>query len=121
MGGQTDRAAQILARASRKPGGVRQTYREADGKMVITTHQDVEPHLKYAADMRRAERESIGRFGKTRTFHQKMSIPNNIMLQIAAKLGIAPGKIFDSEYQKRIGKELKSPEYAGFRTTERRI
>jgi hypothetical protein len=121
VGGTADRAAQILARSARKPGGVRQTYREADGKMVVSTYQDVEPHLKYAADMRRAERESIGRFGRTGTFHQTMSPPNNVILKIAAKLGIPAGRIFDREHMRRIGKELKSPEYAAFRTTERRI
>lgn len=122
MGGSAERAAQILARTARKPGGVRQQYREdADGTMHVSTYQDVEPHLKYAADMRRAERERIGRFGKTGVFHQIMSPPNNAFLEVAAKLGIPAGQMFHSENMKRIVKALKSPEYAHFRTTERRI
>lgn len=101
---------------------LKQTFIEqADGTMGIRTYQDVEPHLKYCADMRRSERESIGRFGKTGDFHHKMSVPFNTLAQVALTLGIPPGKALQPEYSKRIFEELKRLEFAGFRTTERRI
>jgi hypothetical protein len=95
----------------------RQTYHEQDDKVLINTYQDVEPHLEYAAKLRRADAEERGAFGKRRDYHHTMSVPFNIMLTVAQKLGIPAGDIFDSAHSKRIMRELKSPEYKHFRTT----
>lgn len=107
---------------SDKAAELKQTYHEqADGSVVVNNSQDVEGHLKYAADMRRAEREEVGRFGRMGDFHHKMSVPFNILMMVAKRLGIPAGKALDPEYSKRIYQELKKPEFALFRTTERRI
>jgi hypothetical protein len=111
MGGEIERAAQILDRA------VRQTYKEEDGKALVNTYQDVEPHLEYAAKCRRADAEERGAFGRRGELRRTMSVPFNVLLGIAQKLGIPAGQIFDKEHQKRLAKELKSSEYRHFRTT----
>lgn len=101
---------------------LKQTWHEdADGTMHVRTYQDVEGHLEYCSQVRRAEREAIGRTGKTGDLHRKMSIPMNVILMVAQRLGIPQGQIFDKEYSKRIYQELQSPEFAYFRTTERAI
>lgn len=100
---------------------LKQTYHEQGQEIVVNTYQDVEPHLDYCAMQRRSERESIGRFGKTGDFHQTMSVPFNVLAMVAQRLGIPPGQIFHSEHSKRIVAELKRPEFALFRTTERAI
>ena len=46
-----------------------------------------------------------------------MVIPFNVMLGVAQKLGIPAGRIFETEHQKRITRELKSAEYKHLRTT----
>lgn len=114
MGGQRDRAAAILDRAHR------QTYYEQDGKIYVRTYQDVEGHLKYAAAMRRADREHT-KFGRRGEFRPKMSVPFNVVLGVAEKLGIPAGKIFDKEAARRIDRELRGPDYKNFRTTEAKI
>lgn len=118
MGGLTERAAALI---NRRPGAVRQSFHEQDGAMIVNTYQDVEPHLNYAAALRRAERESIGRHGRTGDLHHTLSVPHNVFYAVAKKLGIPLGKCLQSEYSRRIVKELKRPEFANFRTTERRI
>lgn len=89
------------------------TYHEVDDKMVIHYAQDVEPTLEMA---KRARREDAERFGAKSELRRTMRIPNNIWLQVCAKLGIPFGECFQSEHQKRIMAELKSSEYAAFRT-----
>lgn len=112
MGGFTERAARILDRAHR------QTYHEiGDGKVAVRTYQDVEPHMEYAAKCRRADAEARGRFGKRPDIHHTMSVPFNVILAAAQKLGIPQGQIFQPDQQKRIMKELKRKEFAAFRTT----
>ena len=111
MGGEIERAAQILDRA------VRQTYQEEEGKVLVNTYQDVEPHLEYAAKCRRADAEERGAFGRRGELRRTMSVPFNVVLGIAQKLGIPAGQVFDKEHQKRIWKELKSLGYRRFRTT----
>ena len=95
----------------------RQSYHEEDDKIFIRTYQDVEPHLEYAAKCRRADAEERGAFGKRADLHRTMSVPFNVMLIVAQKLGIPQGRIFESEHMKRIVQELKRPEFSGFRTT----
>ena len=111
MGGVTERAAAILDRAHRT------TYHEQDGNIVINTYQDVEPHLEYAAKCRRAERDTRGHFGKRGDLHRTMSVPFNVIAAIAQCLGIPQGQALQSEHSKRIMKELKRSEFAGFRVT----
>lgn len=111
MGGESERAARILDRA------VRQTYKEEDGKSLINTYQDVEPHMEYAAKLRRAEREHRGSFGKRQDMHHTMSVPFNVISSAAQRLGIQPGQVFQPDNMKRIMKELKRPEFKAFRTT----
>ena len=117
MGGPTDRAARILDRAHRQTATV-----DADGNIRVMTTQDVEPHLKYAADCRRADWEHRGQFGKRGEMRRTMSVPTNVMLIVAQKLGIPQGKIFEKENMKRITAELKGREFSLFRTcTDKRI
>lgn len=114
MGGQLDRAARAVNRA----GEIRQYYHaKPDGSFSIRTFQDVEPHLEYAAKMRRAEREDRGSFGKRKDWHHTMSIPQNVIYSIAQRLGIENKDIFGKEEQQRIMSELKSPLFKGFRVT----
>lgn len=90
---------------------------DSDGNTLINTYQDVEPHLDYAANMRRADAEERGSFGKRKDIHPTMSVPFNVIQAVAQQLGIPQGQIFDSEHSKRIYAELKRSEFAGFRTT----
>jgi hypothetical protein len=99
-----------------------QSYHEEDGKIIVRSYQDVEPHLDYAAACRREDAESRGTFGKRGEFRRTMVIPFNIMLGIAQRLGIPQGSIFASEHSKRILRELRGAEYKRFRTvSDRRI
>lgn len=111
MGGAAERAAAILDRAHR------QSYHEEDGKLIVKSYQDVEPHMEYAAKVRREERERRGAFGKRPDFHRTMALPFNIILGAATRLGIPHGQIFDKENMRRITAELKRPEFKVFRTT----
>lgn len=104
-------AAQVLDRA------VRTTYHEQDNQVVINVYQDVGPHLEYAAQCRRAEAENKGAFGKRGDLHRTMSVPFNILSTIAQHLGIPSGQAMQPQHSKRIWKELKKPEWKGFRTT----
>lgn len=111
MGGTIERAAAILDKAYRT------TYHEQDGQVIVNAYQDVEPHLEYAAKCRRAERDTRGHFGKRSDLHRTMSVPFNVLAAVAQRLGIPPGQALQSEYSKRIMKELKRSEFAGFRVT----
>lgn len=112
MGGTSERAAVILDAAHR------QTYHEEDGRIVVRTTQDVEPHLEYCAKVRREERERRGRFGRRGDLHRTMSVPFNVIQAAAQRLGIPARNVFDTESQRRILQELKRPEFQAFRTTE---
>lgn len=112
MGGQADKAAQILDEAHRVTAKT-----DAEGNVLVHTYQDVEPHLKYAAEKRKADWYNRGQFGKRPDFHHTMSVPFNVMTAVAQRLGIQPGQIFDKENSRRIMAELKRTEFAGFRTT----
>jgi len=96
---------------------VQLTAREEDGKVLVNTYQDIEPHLEYAQRCRRADAEDRGAFGRRPEFRRTMVIPFNVMLGVAQKLGIPAGRIFETEHQKRITRELKSAEYKHLRTT----
>lgn len=112
MGGQSERAAAILDAAQR------QTYHEDhDGTIKLNSFQDVEPHLEYAAKCRRVDSETRGAFGKRGDMRRTMSVPFNVMLLVAQRLGIPAGQIFQKEHSQRIMRELKGSEFKGFRTT----
>lgn len=113
MGGGVSRAQAILDRA------VRTRYHEQDGKIHLRTTQDVQGHLDYAARARRENAER-GRFAKSGDMKPGMFVPQNVLLGIAKKLGIPPGKVMQPGYSERIWKELRSVEYKNFRLSERR-
>lgn len=94
-----------------------QTAKEEDGNLLVNTYQDVEPHLEYAAQCRRADAEVRGHFGKRNELRRTMSVPFNVLLSVAQQLGIPQGSIFDPEHSRRIYAELKRPEFKLFRTT----
>lgn len=96
---------------------LRQTYHEQDDKILINTYQDVEPHLEYAAQCRRADAEVRGNFGRRNELRRTMSVPFNVLLAVAQQLGIPQGNIFDTDTMRRIVTELKRPEFKLFRTT----
>lgn len=99
-------------------GEIREYYHaNPDGTFTIRTFQDVEPHLEYAKQLRRADAENRGAFGKRKDWHHTMSVPINMIYAVAQRLGIQGKDIFGKEEQKRIMAELKRPEFAGFRTT----
>lgn len=98
----------------------RVTAFEQDGKVIVNTYQDVEPHLEYAAKCRRADWEGRGQFGKRAEFRRTMTLPFNIIQAAAQRLGIPAGKIFEKEANQRIMRELKRPEFKYFRTTNDR-
>ena len=95
----------------------RVTAHEDGDSLVLNTYQDVEPHLRFAADCRRADAEDRGAFGKRPDLHRTMSVPFNIIQAAAQKLGIPLSEVFESEQSKRIYAELKRPEFKAFRTT----
>lgn len=94
-----------------------QTAKEEDGNLLINTYQDVEPHLEYAAQCRRVDAEERGSFGKRNELRRTMSVPFNVLLAVAQRLGITQGDIFQTEHNRRIVAELKRPEFKLFRTT----
>ena len=96
---------------------LKQTAKEEDGNLLVQTYQDVGPHLEYAAKCRRVDAEDRGAFGKRGDIRRTMSVGMGVILEVAQKLGIPLGNIFDTEHSKRIWRELKTREYAGFRTT----
>lgn len=110
------RAAQVLDR------DVRTTYHEStDGGFTLRTYQDVEPVMDACAAARRADAEHRGRFGKRPDLHRVMSVPENVIYEIAQRLGIPRGKVLQTEYSRRIFEELKRPEFKCFRTTTDRL
>lgn len=105
MGGQADRAAKIL--------GMRQTFHPEGNRFRINTFQDVEPHLEYAARMRREFRERGA--NRKSAFRARTSAPFNVILGVAQKLGIPAKDVFEPEQNARIWKELNSSDYKNFR------
>lgn len=83
---------------------------EGESGLVLNYYQDVEPHLEAAALARREEREHST---IKHEFRRKMTIPMNILMQIAQETGLDFLKPEDS---KAIAKILKSSKYAKFRT-----
>lgn len=118
----SDRAAQILRRA--RDRYIRQSFHpHADGSFTIRTHQDAQKHLDAAARLRRVDAEDRGAFGKRREFmRETMIVPENVILGVAQKLGIAPKDIFKREQNERIWKELEGSDYKRLRTvTDKRL
>ncbi|HUK32461.1 MAG TPA: hypothetical protein VLV86_01040 [Vicinamibacterales bacterium] len=108
MGGQTERAAQILDRAHRVTAKER-----SDGSVAVHTYQDVEPHMEYAAKCRRADAEERGRFGKRGEMRRTMAIPFNILMEVSNKHHL---NFFNPEDAKKILKIVKR-DYPKFKTT----
>lgn len=94
--------------------GMRTTYHEEDDKMVVNYAQDVEAVLKHAHEARVAE----GAFDKVPDMRRKMTVPLVIMLQIRNQYG---WDFMNPDHAPMVMKILKGPEYAAFRTTNKRI
>lgn len=86
---------------------------DADGNVLVNAYQDVEPHMEYAAKLRRADAEERGAFGKRKDLHHTMSVPFNIIQTICLQTGL---DFFKSEDAKQILKILKR-DYPAFKTT----
>lgn len=108
MGGPKERAETILDRS------LRTTYHEQDGKTLIHTYQDVEPHLEYAKKCRREDRERRGKFGKRGEMHRTMSLPMNIIQTICAQYGL---DFYQPEDAKKI-LAIARRDYPAFKTSE---
>lgn len=96
------------------PDGMRTQYHEEDGKIILSYTQDVESVLKYAHERRAAE----GAFGKTPDMRQTMSVPMVELLKIRNLYG---WDFMNKDHWPMVAKILKGPEYAAYRTTNKRI
>lgn len=94
--------------------GTRTTYHEEDGKVILNYQADVEAVLKHAHDARVQE----GAFDKTPDMRRTMTVPTIVLLQIKNKYG---WDFMNKDHWPMVAKILKSPEYAAFRTTNKRI
>lgn len=94
--------------------GKRVTYHEEDGKIHILYQQDVETVLK----VNHEQRESEGSCSRIGEFHQTFRVPEVVMLEIKFKYG---WDYMNREHWPMVKKILKGPEYANFRTTNRKI
>jgi hypothetical protein len=94
--------------------GKRTTYHEEDDKMIVQYSQDVETVLK----MNHFQRETEGSCGRIGEFHQTMRVPEVVMLEIKFKYG---WDYMNKDHWPMVKSILKGPEYAAFRTTNRRI
>lgn len=93
---------------------MRTTYHDDGDKMVIRYSEDVEPILKYAHEMRAAEiyHSRMGEFAKV------LRVPQSVMLDIRTRYG---WDYQNKEHWPMVKKILKGPEYAKFRTTNKRF
>jgi hypothetical protein len=94
--------------------GMRTTYHEEDGKVFVNYQQDVEAVLKHAHEARARE----GAFEKTPDMRRTMSVPTVVLLEIRNRYG---WDFMNKDHWPMVAKILKSPEYAAFRTTNKRI
>lgn len=100
--------------SEQSPDGMRTQYFEEDGKMHLKYTQDVEGVLKHAHEARAAE----GAFEKPRDMRRTMTVPTVILLDIRNRFG---WDYMNKEHWPMVAKILKGPEYAAFRTTNKRI
>lgn len=89
---------------------------ESGDDLVLHYQQDVEPILNIAARERRIDREATF-FQKSSEFKRTMIVPFNVLLKIRTEKGL---DYLNPEHSKAIAKLLKSSEYAGFRTTNKK-
>lgn len=92
------------------------TTEDSDERVVLKYTQDVEPALIAAADARREDRER-GAFQKTHDMKRTMVVPFVVLMQIERETGLS---YLNKEDAKAISKILKGPDYAKFRTTDKR-
>lgn len=90
------------------------TYHEEDGKIHLKYSEDVEPILDFAHAKRAAE----GEFEKMGEFKHVLRVPETVMLDILIRYG---WDYQNPEHWPYVLKILKGPEYAKFRTTNRKI
>jgi hypothetical protein len=93
---------------------MRLTYHEEDGKILLNYQEDVEDVLKYAQEQRAAE----GAFDRMGEWKQTMRVPQSVMLDIRTKYG---WDFMNRDHWPYVKKILAGPEYAAFRTTNKRI
>lgn len=97
------------------PDGMRTAYHEEDGKIFVSYEQDVEKALQYAHECRAtentAERMPDG-------LHQTMNVPVVELLKIRNQYG---WDFMNKDHWPYVAKILKGPEYAAYRTTNRKI
>jgi hypothetical protein len=89
---------------------------EQGAEVVLNYYQDVEPILDAAAAARREDRERTA-FQKSSEFKRTMIVPFNVLMQIRTERGL---DFLNPEHSKAIVKLLKTSEYAGFRTTNKK-
>jgi hypothetical protein len=93
---------------------MRTAYHEEDGKIIVSYEQDVETALKYAHECRAAEC-TVERIPD---LHRTMSVPMVELLKIRNTYG---WDFMNKDHWPMVAKILKGPEYAAYRTTNRRI
>lgn len=94
--------------------GMKTTYHEEDGKMILQYEQDIETVLK----VNHEQRAATSRFQKKGDLHHVMRVPTVVLMQIAQQTGL---DFFNPEDAKAILQILKRPEYAQFRTYDGQI
>lgn len=94
--------------------GKRVTYHEEDDNVILHYEQDVSEVLKLNHEQRVAE-GSCSRIGE---FHQTMRVPEVVLLDIRFRYG---WDYMNRDHWPFVKAILKGPEYAAFRTTNRRI
>lgn len=94
--------------------GKRITYHEEDGNAIVQYSQDVETVMKINHE-RRVTEGSCSRIGE---FHHTFAVPEVIMLEIKFKFG---WDYQNPDHWPFVKKILKGPEYAAWRTTNRKI
>ncbi|RKP56365.1 hypothetical protein [Pararobbsia silviterrae] len=96
------------------PDGMSTRYHEEDGKVILSYQQDVEAVLKHAHEARVQENT----MGRTPDMRRTMTVPTVVLLDIKTRYG---WDFMNKDHWPYVAKILKGPEYAAFRTTNKRI
>jgi hypothetical protein len=65
--------------------GTKTTYASEDGKMIVKTEQDVEPHLEYSKALQNAP--GCAKQGIKDNFQHVCHIPNTVLMQMKTEHG----------------------------------
>lgn len=88
--------------------GMRTTYHEEEGKIILNYTQDIEAVLKANHEQRAAS----SRVAKKGDMHHVMRVPQVVLMEIQKRTGL---DFFKPEDAKEILKILKGPEFVAFR------